>query len=98
MCELMCVSASASAARTTSTLTYNASSVRLVNNREVNVEDRKRGTHFRLFSWSLAPAQLPDCPLCLDQDSNQKMVNIAHLDTPLSHMLLLTVRINWINI
>ena len=45
MCELMCVSASASAARTTSTLTYNASSVRLVNNREVNVEWTEREEH-----------------------------------------------------
>ena len=49
MCELMCVSASASAARTTSTLTYNASSVRLVNNREVNVEWTEREELSRKF-------------------------------------------------
>ena len=77
---LPCARGYASAAQTAAcSLAHTAPSVRLVDSAGVNVEWTEREEDYFHGVWLRHNCH---CPLCIDEDSNQKIVDIAHLDDP----------------
>ena len=65
-------------------LTYapTASAVRVVNSKGINIEWTEREEGISDYFHGVWLRHNCHCSLCLDQDSNQKIVDITHLDDP----------------
>ena len=69
-----------------------------MNNREISVEWKEREEGTSDYFHGVWLRHNCHCRRCLDQDSNQKMVDIAHLDDPIVTHAALNGENYWNNI